>query len=212
MIIALANQKGGAGKSTIAIHLSHAIALAKKRVLLVDCDPQGSASGWAAARQEPSPFPVVGMARETLHRDLPELTKDYDHAIIDTPPRVSALARSAILASELVVIPVQPSSYDVWAASETVALIQEAQQFKPDIKAAFVINRRITGTAIGKEIEGALADLPFPILKTAIAQRVAFAESASGYTVFESAPSSAAANEIKALSKEILKLMGAKTW
>lgn len=152
------------------------------------------------------------MARDSLHRDLPAIAADYQHCVIDTPPRVSALARSAILASNLVIIPVQPSSYDVWAAGETVQLIQEAQQFKPEIKAAFVINRRITGTAIGKEIEGALAEMPFPILKTVIAQRVAFAESSAGYTVIESSVNSAAANEIKALSKEILKVMGIKSW
>jgi len=212
MIIALCNQKGGAGKTTLAIHLAHAIALSKKRVLLVDSDPQGSASGWAAAREEASPFPVIQMARDSLHRDLPAIAADYQHCIIDTPPRVSALARSAILASDLVIVPVQPSSYDVWAAGETVQLIQEAQQFKPDIKAAFVINRRITGTAIGKEIEGALVEMPFPILKTVIAQRVAFAESSAGYTVIESSVNSVAANEIKALSKEILKVMGEKSW
>ena len=212
MIIALCNQKGGAGKTTLAIHLAHAIALSKKRVLIVDSDPQGSASGWAAAREEASPFPVIQMARDSLHRDLPAIAADYQHCIIDTPPRVSALARSAILASDLVIVPVQPSSYDVWAAGETVQLIQEAQQFKPDIKAVFIINRRITGTAIGKEIEGALAEMPFPILKTVIAQRVAFAESSAGYTVIESSVNSAAANEIKALSKEILKVMGEKSW
>jgi chromosome partitioning protein len=212
MIISIANQKGGCGKTTLAIHIAHAIALDKKRVLLVDCDPQGSASGWAGAREGESPFPIVQIARDTLHRDLPTILKDYDHCVIDTPPRVSALARSAILASDLVLIPVQPSSYDVWAASETVVLVQEAQQFKPDIKAVFCINRRITGTAIGKEIEIALADLPFPILKTAIAQRVAFAESSSGQTVMEMGSKSAASNEIKALSKEILKYMGAKSW
>ena len=146
------------------------------------------------------------------HRDLPTIAADYQHCIIDTPPRVSALARSAILASDLVIVPVQPSSYDVWAAGETVQLIQEAQQFKPDIKAVFIINRRITGTAIGKEIEGALAEMPFPILKTVIAQRVAFAESSAGYTVIESSVNSAAANEIKALSKEVLKVMEEKSW
>jgi chromosome partitioning protein len=212
MIISFANQKGGAGKTTLATHLAHVIALAKRKVLLVDCDPQGSASGWAAAREEASPFPVVQMARDTLHRDLPAILKDYEHCVIDTPPRVSALARSAILASDLVLIPVQPSSYDVWAAGETVELVQEAQQFKPDIKAVFCINRRITGTAIGREIEAALSELPFPVLKTAIAQRVAFAESSAGYTVLESAFNSTAANEIKTLSKEILNLMGMKSW
>jgi chromosome partitioning protein len=212
MIIAFASLKGGAGKSTLSIHLAHAIALAKKRVLLVDADPQSSVSSWAAARDSVAPFPVIGLARNTIHRDLPELLEAYDHCVIDTPPRVSAMARSAILAADLVLIPVQPSSYDVWAASETVELVKEAQQFKPDIKAAFVVNRRIGNSAIGKEIDSALADYALPVLKTAIAQRVVFSESSAGYTVMELSPSSAAANEIKALAKETLKLMGEGKW
>ncbi len=212
MIIALVNQKGGAGKTTIAVHLAHAIALSKKRVLLADADPQGSAGGWASAREDAPPFPVVGMARNTLHRDLPGMMGDYDHCVIDSPPRVSALARTAILASDLCLIPVQPSSYDVWAASETIELVKEAQQFKPEIKAAFLINRRIVGSAIGREIEQALQDYALPVFKTAIGQRVVFAESSSGYTVMELQPSGTAAGEIKALAKETLKFMGVKSW
>ena len=129
MIISFCSLKGGTGKTSLSVHLAHAIALVKKKVLPIDADPQGSASDWAAARDEKPPFSVVGMARDTLHRGLDDLTANYDHTVIDTPPRVSALARSAILAADLVLIPVQPSSYDVWAAAETVKLTEEAQQF-----------------------------------------------------------------------------------
>lgn len=212
MIITLSSLKGGSGKSTLAIHLAHAIALSKRRVLLVDADPQGSAQGWSAAREDKPPFTVIGMARNTLHRDLPDISKDYDHVVIDTPPRVSALARTAILAADLVLIPVQPSSYDVWAASETVGLIDEAQGFKPDIKAAFIINRRIPNTVIGRDVEQALTEYEIPTLKQAIAQRVAFSEASSGYTVMEMSATSSASKEIGKFAKEILNLMDIKSW
>lgn len=212
MIISLSSLKGGSGKTTLAIHLAHAIALGSARVLLVDADPQGSSQGWAAAREEKPPFPVVGMARNTLHRDLPQLMDNYDHAVIDTPPRVSALARTAILAADLVLIPVQPSSYDVWAASETVQLVEEARGFKPELQAAFVINRKIVNTAIGEDIQDALSEYDIPTLETTIGQRVVFAESSAGYSVIELGSTSAATKEVKALAREVLKVIGAKKW
>ena len=212
MIIAFSSLKGGTGKTSLSVHLAHAIALAGKRVILIDADPQASASDWAAARADAPPFPVVGMARDTLHRDLSVIAADYDHAVIDTPPRVSALARSAILASDLVLIPVQPSSYDVWAAAETVKLVEEAQQFKPEIKAAFVVNRKIPKTVIGGDVAGALADYSPPVLSASISQRVSFAEASAGYTVLEDAPKSAAAGEVRSLASAILEFMELEQW
>ena len=212
MIITLSSLKGGTGKTSLSVHLAHVIALSGKRVLLIDADPQASASDWAAAREDKPPFPVVGMARDNLHRDLADLTADYAHTVIDTPPRVSALARSAILAADLVLIPVQPSSYDVWAAAETVKLVEEAQQFKPDIKAAFVINRRIVNTSIGAEVGSALSDYSLPVLDASIAQRVSIAEASAGYTVLEDAPKSAAADEVRSLAQNILKFMEVEAW
>ena len=83
MIISIQNQKGGVGKTTLAVHLSYAFALKGGRVLLIDADPQGSALDWAAAREEKPLFNVVGLSRPTIHRDIEELGKGYDHILID---------------------------------------------------------------------------------------------------------------------------------
>ena len=207
MIISVQNQKGGVGKTTLAIHISHALVLKGSRVLLVDADPQGSARDWAAARSNPPLFPVVGLDRPTIHRDLPALVKDFAHVVIDGPPRVSDLARSAIIAADLVVVPIQPSPYDIWAADEIIKLITEASVFKEKLKSVFVINRRIVNTAIGRDVVEALEQYPIPVLKASISQRVAFAESAAtGSTVLETDRTGPAAKEVMALVEELMTL------
>jgi chromosome partitioning protein len=124
--------------------------------------------------------------------------------VIDGAPRVNELSRSAIMASDLVLIPVQPSPYDVWASAEIVQLVREAHQFQEKLKCAFVINRKIANTAIGRDVADALAEFEIPVLKTALAQRVLYAESAAqGMAVFEAAPSSDAAGEIRRLVEAI---------
>ena len=206
MIVGILSQKGGVGKSTISINLAATLASRRRRVILVDADPQGSAMAWSSAREAAPLFPVVGMAKPTLHKDLPEVARDYDHVIIDGAPRVNDLGRAAIIASDLVVIPVQPSPYDVWAAAETVALVREAQQFKPALKAVFAINRKISNTAIGRDVVGALAQFAdVPVLTATLAQRVAYAESAgAGLSVAEASPGSEAAREVDRLTDEIM--------
>jgi chromosome partitioning protein len=142
-----------------------------------------------------------------VHRDLPALAKDFDHVVIDGPPRVSDLARSAIIAADIVVVPIQPSPYDVWAADEVIKLIQEASVFKENLKSVFAINRKITNTAIGRDVAEALGSYNIPVLKSSVSQRVAFAESAaSGQTVLETDRNGSAAREILALVDELLSL------
>jgi chromosome partitioning protein len=102
---------------------------------------------------------------------------------------------------------IQPSPYDIWAADEVVKLVQEASVFKENLKAVFVINRKIVNTAIGRDVVEALEQYPFPVLKSAISQRVVFAESATeGKTVLEVDKNCSASKEVKALVNELLKL------
>ncbi|MGL4756038.1 MAG: ParA family partition ATPase [Aeromonadaceae bacterium] len=205
MIISLLNQKGGVGKTTLSVNIAAGLAAKGARVLLLDVDPQGSSLDWAAAREGESSFPVLGLPRATLHKEIGKFTRDYDHIIIDGPPRVTDLARSAIMAADLVLIPVQPSPYDVWAAQEVVSLIHEAKVYKESLKSAFVINRKIVNTAIGRDVGEALATYETHILRASVSQRVIFAEAAAvGKAVFELEPDSAAAKEIGILINEIM--------
>lgn len=202
MIIGVLQQKGGAGKTTLTLNLAAYFAMEGARTLVVDGDPQASAMAWSSVREKKPLFPVIGMPKPTLHKDLPQLAKDYDMVLIDGAPRVNELAKSAIMASDLILIPVQPSPFDIWSCTEIVSLIREAQQFRPDIKCAFVVNRKVGNTVISREVTKAFKELPFPLLNATVGQRVIFAETAAqGLTVFDTAPSSPAAYEIAAVAE-----------
>ena len=213
MIISILSQKGGSGKTTLALALAAAFARTGKAVLLVDADEQGSALTWADAREAEPLFTCVGMPKPTLHKELPSLSKNYDLVLVDGAPRVSSVARSAIAASDAVLVPVQPSPMDVWAANEIVELINDAKPLNEKMESAFVINRKITNTAIGNDVAKALAGYgDIPVLKTAIHQRVSFPEAvAQGLSIFEYEPKGKASSEITKLEKEISKRWQQKT-
>lgn len=205
LVVSFLNQKGGVGKTTLAVHVAHALAQRGQRVLLVDADPQGSALDWAASRRGEPMFAVAGLPRASIHKELPTLTKGFDIVLIDGPPRVYDVARSAIMASDVVLIPVQPSPYDVWAAKEIVDLLHEASVFRPKLKSAFVINRKIVNTALGRDVAEALAEYPIPVFNSAVCQRIALAESAAqGQTVFETSAVNPAGKEIQLLVDELM--------
>jgi chromosome partitioning protein len=207
MIVALLNQKGGVGKTTLALNLAGQWARQGLRTLLVDADPQGSALDWSQVRAQqglPRHFGVVGLARDTLHREVPELARDVDRLIIDGPPRVAGLMRSALLAADLVVIPVQPSPLDGWASAEMLALLGEARVFRPELAARFVLNRCTARTTVARDTGAALADHDPPLLDVRVGQRVVFAGAArTGSLAFELTPEGLAAIEIASLAAEI---------
>ena len=207
MIVALLNQKGGVGKTTLALHLAGEWARQGRRILLIDADPQGSALDWSQQRNQeelPRLFGVIGLARDTLHREAPSLASGVDHIVIDGPPRVAGLMRSALLAADLVVIPVQPSPLDGWASAEMLALVADARVFRPELAARFVLNRCSPRTVIARDTGAALETHDPPLLATRIGQRVVYAGAArTGRLAFECTPEGHAAAEIAALAAEI---------
>ena len=208
MIISTLNQKGGVGKTTLSVNIASTLALAGKKVLLIDADVQRSALDWAASRDEEPLFSVVGMPSNTIHRQIKLMAEDYDYIVIDGPPRIYDVAKSCIAASDIILIPIQPSPYDVWSAGEVVKLVNEVKEPLSAVKkilGAFVINRKITNTIIGREITEALKEYEMPVLNTPVCQRVIYSETASrGTSAIEEDPDSVAGKEIKTLVEEIL--------
>ena len=202
-VIAVLNQKGGSGKTTIATHLARALQLEGKEVLLVDSDPQGSARDWAAVRED-QPVTVVGIDRPTIGRDLKSVAHQ-EFVVIDGAPQAADLAVSAIKAADFILIPVQPSPYDIWATAELVDLVKQRIEVTDGaLQAAFVVSRAIKGTRIGSEVAEALNGYELPVLESRITQRVSYpGTAAAGTTVLDSEPNGDAAAEVRALAAEI---------
>ncbi len=209
MIISFLNQKGGVGKTTLSINVAMVLALKKYKVLLIDADPQNSALDWAAIRKKEGAFTVVSITKPIIHKEIKKLSKNYDHIIIDGPPRIYDVAKSAIVSSDLVIMPVQPSPYDVWAANEVVNLIKEVSEPLEEIKnikCCFLINRKIVNTAVGRDVVQALEHYGMHVFENHICQRVAYVETAAiGSTVIENLDKDKlASKEISNLTEEIL--------
>ena len=207
MIVALLNQKGGVGKTTLALHLAGCWAGRGKRTLVVDADPQGSALDWSEQRSREGLarlFGVLGLARETLHRELPEIAAPYDRVVIDGPPRTASIARSALLAADMILILATPSPFDGWASAEMLRLFDEARVFRPGLAARMLLNRCAARTVIARETADALADHDPPVLNARVGQRIAFADTArTGRLVHEVPAGLIAAQEIAAVAAEI---------
>ncbi len=207
-IIAILNQKGGVGKTTLTSNLGEAFKRSGLSVLLVDSDPQGSLRDWNEASGG-EVLPVIGLDRETLAKDIEAVKAQYDVILIDGAPQSGRLAAAAIKAAELVIVPVTPSPYDVWACSDLIEAIKARQEVTNGSPIArFVISRARKNTRLSGELEEALAGYEIPLIKSMTVHRELYAQTAAdGLTVFHQKNTGEAAKEIEEIRKEIMEIL-----
>ena len=208
LVITIAQQKGGAGKTTLAIHLALAWAASGKRVAVIDIDPQASLSNWFKLREQlgKTNIPIAAQAVSgwRVAGEVERQAREHDIVLVDSPPHAETEARIAVRAAKLVLVPVQPSPIDLWATKPTLELARAEK-----VPALLVLNRvpaRANLTGIVLEAFNALG---VPLAETQIGNRVALAAAINeGQGILEYEPSSTAAQEIKALADEVLRRCG----
>ena len=203
MIISFVNQKGGVGKTTTAINLAASLKRRNKKLLFIDADPQGSAMHWHAVENN-NAFEIMHHPDPVNKDDIEQLSKDYDYVVIDAPPAIGDITKSILAVSELSIIPLSPSSLDIWSCKGTLEMIEESQPENPDMDVKLLINRKIPGTRVGREARASLDVFDMDVLDSELCQRVAFIDAmTSGVSVMQYAPRSKAADEIEQLCDEI---------
>lgn len=203
-IFSFVGNKGGAGKTTLAINVAAGLASRRKTIVL-DADPQGSSLQWNAFTNEGSNLTVVD-ASSGVDRAIRENT-DYEHVVIDCPPSARAeQTREALNASDVALIPVQPSPVDIWATVHIAALIADVQRNNPGLSPLLVINQMETRTTLSKLVREALVELEMPVAETALRRRMIYRTSAlEGKSVLDMGKrGEAAATELNQLINEIV--------
>lgn len=206
-IVATLNPKGGCGKTTISTNLAQALHNRGLSVLLVDSDPQGSASDWYAVDDE-NELDLIALAGPKSVKTLPSVAQNYDYVVIDGAAKLEDMIAACIKVADFVLIPVQPSPYDIWAATDLVDFVKARQEVTDGTpQAAFVVSRAIEGTKLGNEVRTALNEHGLPICATSIAQRQVYAQTASeGRTVLDS-DNNKAKSEAAALAAELVDMI-----
>ena len=203
-IISFLNPKGGSGKTTLCTNLARALHDRGERILLVDSDPQGSASDWHAA-QDDNAIPLIAYGKPDNLKALPSVGAPYDYVFIDGAAKLESMIAAAVKVSDFVLIPVQPSPYDIWAASDLVDLIRTRQDVTAGApRAAFIISRAVKRTRLGNEINSALAEYSLPVFASVAVQRQIYPRTAAeGRTIFDARAPDAAA-DINAIADELV--------
>jgi chromosome partitioning protein len=208
-VITVGSTKGGAGKTNTAVNLAVASAKRGKKVLIVDADVQSSALSFRALRED-SLVQATAITTPTLHKDIPAYAMSFDLVLIDVGGRDSTVFRSAIAAADLLVIPVLPSVYDIWAAGDTMELLREARSYNIETPARIFLNQVVPNTIMGREAGEALSDFTAEaqLLTAKVHHRQVFKNAAAkGQGVVELEPGGKAAWEIEGLLDEILELV-----
>ena len=185
MIVLIGAEKGGTGKTTLATNLAALRAASGRDVLLVDTDRQGSASHWAALRDDESslpPVPCVQVFGKTVARQVADLAERYDDVIVDAGGRDSVELRSGMVVADRLFIPVQASQFDVWTLERMDELVEQAQAVNPGLEAAVVINRASTHPRVTEADEAQTLLDDFEHLRLApvvLRDRIAYRRAAS---------------------------------
>lgn len=205
-VIAVAQQKGGAGKTMLAVQI--AVALAEgASVALVDIDPQGSLTIWgklrASATKAVQSIPVESISGWRLANEVEKLKKTHDYVLIDTPPVIDSDARRAIRGADLVLVPLNPAPPDLWAAEGTLKLAAEEKR-----KTVLVFNRAPAASRLRKKLETEIAARGLTLLSVALANRAGYANAfADGLGITESGPMTLGAEEVREAAKALKFLM-----